>query len=82
MRLSQFIRDNIEAILADWEAYARTLIPPAETMSVESLRDHAELILLTIANDIESAQSETQRESKSRGWAPSSGRGSSWGCSA
>lgn len=69
MRLSQFIRDSMAEILAEWETYARTLIPPAETMSVEALRDHAELILLAIAKDIESAQSEREREIKSKGWA-------------
>ena len=69
MRLSQFIRESMFEILTEWEAYARTLIPPAETMSVEGLRDHAELILLAIAKDIEAAQSESQREKKSKGWA-------------
>lgn len=69
MRLSQFIRHNLAGILADWETYARTLIPPAETMSVEALRDHAELMLLAIAKDIESAQSESEREVKSKGLA-------------
>ena len=69
MRLSQFIKENIEPILVEWEAFARTMVPPAQTMSVVTLRDHAEQILLAIAKDMESAQTETQRDTKSKGLA-------------
>ena len=70
MRLSQFIRQNIEPILVEWEAFARTMIPPAETMSVVDLRDHAHEILLAIADEMETLQTEDQREAKSKGLAP------------
>lgn len=70
MRLSQFIKHNIEHILVDWEAFARTMIPPAETMSVVELRDHAREILLAIADEMEALQTEEQREAKSKGLAP------------
>jgi signal transduction histidine kinase len=69
MRLSQFIKDNIEPILVEWEAFARTMIPPAETMSVVELRDHAQEILLAIAEEMDTTQSEDQREAKSKGLA-------------
>ena len=69
MRLSQFIKDNIEPILVEWESFARTMIPPAETMSVVELRDHAHEILLAIASEMESTQSEKEREAKSKGLA-------------
>ena len=69
MRLSQFIKDNIEPILVEWEAFARTMIPPAETMSVVELRDHAQEILLAIAEEMDTRQSEDQREAKSKGLA-------------
>ena len=65
-RLSSFIVHNVEPILAEWESVARTMIPPAETMSVAGLRDHAENILLAIAKDMESAQTEAQRDLESR----------------
>lgn len=61
MRLSQFIKDNIEPILVEWEAFARTLIPPAASMPVAELRDHAHDILLAIAQDMGTAQSEDER---------------------
>ena len=54
MRLNQFIKDNIEPIMLEWESFARTMIPPAETMSVSDLRDHAHDILLAIAQDMAS----------------------------
>lgn len=69
MRLSQFIKHNIEPILVEWEAFARTMIPPAETMSVAELRDHAHEILLAIAEDMNTAQSEHERQAKSMGHA-------------
>jgi len=65
MSLSQFIKNNIEPILTEWEAYARTMIPPAETMSVAELRDHAHDILLAVAEDMDTAQSEDERQAKS-----------------
>ncbi|CAN7361540.1 sensor histidine kinase [Acidovorax sp. LjRoot129] len=70
MRLSQFIKRNIEPILVEWEAFARTLIPAGDTMSVVELRDHAHEILLAIAHDMETAQTEDQREAKSKGLSP------------
>src|SRR6478736_8953193 len=70
MRLSQFIKHNVEPILVEWETFARTMIPPAETMSVVDLRDHAHEILLAIADEMETLQTEDQREAKSKGLAP------------
>jgi signal transduction histidine kinase len=69
MRMSEFIRDNVELILVEWETFARTMIPPAETMSVAELRDHAHEILIAIAEEMESSQSEDEREAKSKGLA-------------
>ncbi len=67
MRLSKFIEGNIESILTEWECFARSLGTVADGMSKIALRDHAGLILLTVAKDIESAQTESERDSKSRG---------------
>jgi len=71
MSLIDFLRGNLEPILVEFEAVARTMIPPAETMSVGALRDHANDILLAIANDMETAQTEPERLRKSRGGATS-----------
>jgi signal transduction histidine kinase len=67
MRLSRFIEGNIESILAEWESFARSLGPVSDSMSKIALRDHAQLILLAVAKDIESEQTEAERDSKSKG---------------
>lgn len=56
MRLSQFIRENPAPIIAEWEAFAGTLVPSPETASPLSLRNHISYILAFIADDIESPQ--------------------------
>lgn len=68
MRLSAFILQQIEPILAEWDAFARTLGPAASEMSALSLRDHARPMLLAIAADM--AVPETPREQ----WEKSQGR--------
>jgi signal transduction histidine kinase len=70
MRLSQFVAANIEDILAEWEIFARRMIPAAGTMTALAIRDHAREILMTIVADMESAQTETERHLKSEGLGP------------
>ena len=71
MRLSQFIKHNIEPILVEREAFARTMVAPTETMSVVELRVHSHDILLAIAEDMDTEQSEDERQAKSMGHARS-----------
>ena len=52
--LSEFIDQNMEAIVAEWEAFARTLLPAAAGMTPLALRDHAGAILQAIAKEIRS----------------------------
>jgi signal transduction histidine kinase len=72
MPLSTFIKENMEAIVEEWLAFARTMEPAATTMSVLALRDHAKPILLAIAKDLESSQTASAQADKSKGWAPAS----------
>lgn len=53
MKLSTFINDNIEPIVAEWETFASTLLPAAKTLTPVALRDHFHGILKRIAADIE-----------------------------
>jgi signal transduction histidine kinase len=69
MRLSAFIRDNLDAIVADWEAFARTL-PAGQTMSALALRDHSREILLAIASDMELQRSDRERADQSQDIVP------------
>lgn len=52
MKLSMFINDNMERIVAEWEAFAHTLAPDAEKHGV-GLREHSRDILHAIIADIE-----------------------------
>lgn len=72
--LAEFILGNMEAILADWESYARTL-PDAAGLDTLALRDHAKQILQTIAKDVVCPQSADQQEAKSKGLGAVSARG-------
>jgi signal transduction histidine kinase len=67
MRLSDFIEQHKEAIVVEWEAFARATIAPAKTMSTLALRDHASQILMAIAKDMRSRQTEVERYVKSQG---------------
>jgi signal transduction histidine kinase len=66
VRLADFIVSNIEPILMEWEAFARSIAPGA-AMDALALRDHAPDILLATVQDMNSAQSATERSAKSRG---------------
>jgi signal transduction histidine kinase len=70
MKLSTFIRSNIETILVEWESFARTLQPKDGQMSPLALRDHAKLILLAIADGIDVKETPDEQYDKSRGEAP------------
>lgn len=67
--LSDFIRSNLEPILGEWEAFARTCQPAAEGMNVASLRDHGVQLLNWIAADLETFQTNRQEEDKGKGLA-------------
>ena len=45
MRLAEFIRQNKKDLVAEWEAFAATLLPAAEGMTPLALRDHVQEIL-------------------------------------
>jgi signal transduction histidine kinase len=53
-QLSGFIRQNMDEIVAEREAFAHTLLPAAATMTSLALREHARPILQAIAKEIQS----------------------------
>jgi len=65
--LSDFIENEIELILSDWEAFARTRLPAAEGLSSLALRDEAKGVLLAVASDMRSKQSNAEQAAKSQG---------------
>ncbi|MDU8499373.1 HAMP domain-containing sensor histidine kinase [Pseudomonas syringae] len=67
MRLSEFIVVHVDRIVDEWEDFARTLKPAADSMSKLELRDHAKSILLAAARDMKTAQSKSEEIAKARG---------------
>jgi signal transduction histidine kinase len=64
--LPAFIRTNAEAILVEWEAFARSL-PLGASMDIRGLRDHAKEMLAVIADDLEQPQTHRQQADKAQG---------------
>lgn len=67
IKLSTFILDEMDQILACWDEYASTMTPAADEMSRAALRDHSEAMLRTVALDIDSPQTEGEQIDKSHG---------------
>jgi signal transduction histidine kinase len=70
MRLADFISQDMEPILAHWEAFAATLVPAAANMESLALRDHAQQILLAVATDLRAPQTREAQREKSLGRGP------------
>jgi signal transduction histidine kinase len=66
MRLADFILGNIEPILVEWEAFARSVWPGPDRDPSE-LRDHAADILRATAWDMRSSQTPAQQSDKAKG---------------
>jgi len=75
MSLSDFILANREAILCEWESFARTCVPASGSMDVAALRDHAAQMLHVIAADLSQHQSSREQSEKSRGRGPAAQAG-------
>jgi signal transduction histidine kinase len=67
MRLADFIDQDQERILVEWEAFAATMLPAANHMAPRALRDHAPQILRAVARDLRTHQSIAQQARKAKG---------------
>src|SRR4051812_1932592 len=70
MRLADFIAANLEAIVSEWESFARSLYPEGSKVTPLQLRDHAEQILAAVVKDLANAQTKEAQRAKSMGRAP------------
>jgi signal transduction histidine kinase len=66
-RLPHFIKSNTAEIVGEWEAFARTLIPSADGMTSNALRDHIHQILAFVMADMASYQTPEEQKEKSHG---------------
>ena len=70
MRLADFILTNRDAILAEWEEFAKTCSPASGSMGIAALSDHAAEMLTVIAEDLKTPQGDLEQSEKSKGNAP------------
>lgn len=70
MRLADFILMNRDAILGEWEAFAKTCLPASGSMGIAALSDHASEMLTAIATDLKTPQDASEQLEKSKGLAP------------
>ncbi|HEY0563578.1 MAG TPA: diguanylate cyclase [Methylophilus sp.] len=68
MKLGEFITQNMEPILQEWQEYANTL-HQGKHMSKVELRDHAKSMLQSMVKDLTTPQSDQQKVKKSKGHA-------------
>lgn len=71
MKLSAFIRSDLEHILQEWENFASTLEPLANA-NKKDLRDHAAQVLEAISVDLDTPQDAAESIAKSKGLGPRS----------
>lgn len=67
MRLADFILSHSSSILEEWEKFARTIEPAASVMTSKELRNHASVMLQSIAEDLCTTQSRDEGIIKSHG---------------
>jgi signal transduction histidine kinase len=67
MRLADFILQNMEKIMVEWEAFARKQLPAASHMTSLQLCDHGREILEAIARDLRTTQTLDEQRAKSLG---------------
>ncbi|MBC8066490.1 MAG: HAMP domain-containing histidine kinase [Chlorobia bacterium] len=67
--LAEFIRASIEQILAEWDEFAKSCSPAADSLTPRELGDHAKQMLNWIADDLETSQTRSEQAEKSKGLA-------------
>lgn len=71
MTLTDFIRNNIEQLLQEWEEFARVAQPDDADLDRRELRDWADALLRAIATEIHDPQSDADLERNSKRLWPS-----------
>jgi len=67
MRLADFILRDMESILVQFEEFAGSLLPGAQHLDPDELRDEAQQILEAVAQDLTTVQTRAEQAEKSRG---------------
>jgi signal transduction histidine kinase len=64
---ARFIEQHVDAVVDEFEAFARTSGPAVTPLSSKELRDHAKVVLQAIAADMATAQSRASQHEKAEG---------------
>ena len=67
MRLANFIIENLDIILEEWEKFAATLVPTPQKKDRAMLRDHVKQMLETIVADLARLETRHDQSEKSKG---------------
>jgi signal transduction histidine kinase/ActR/RegA family two-component response regulator len=70
LSLPNFILEQTDTILQEWDRFARTVEPVASDMTAKEIRNHAAEMLKCIANDLLTTQSRQEEIDKSYGHEP------------
>jgi signal transduction histidine kinase/ActR/RegA family two-component response regulator len=70
VRLADFIIDQLDAILTEWESFARMREPAAVSMTSKELRNHVAVMLRSITDDLRLPQTSDAQLATSRGAGP------------
>jgi K+-sensing histidine kinase KdpD len=70
MSFSDFIEEHLDEIMDEWRTFAQSISSDALAMTHLALEDHAREMLLAIARDMKSSQTEDERFVKSKGKRP------------
>lgn len=67
MDISDFIEQQVDAIVGEWVKFARTGLSETGKLDFHELADHAKVLLLAIADDIRCSQGAQEKHEKSQG---------------
>jgi signal transduction histidine kinase len=70
MNISEFIEQQASPIVEEWVEFARNRLPASHNFSHAELADHAKVLLLALAADIQQAQGPRAKHEKSQGDRP------------
>lgn len=70
MNIGQFIQQQVEPIVDEWVEFAQSRVSPAHGFTRNELADHARVLLLAIAADMNQAQGAQEKHEKSQGDKP------------
>jgi signal transduction histidine kinase len=67
VRLSTFLRQHRDEVVGSWVAFADSMLSADQDLGRDALRDHAEALVLAIADDMDAVQSSAERQRKPSG---------------